>query len=106
MTSLKSIFISDKNANKIISSSIHNITKAGGPIFDKKDIEFFETFNTIATTVFNHESKKISHKTVTEAIEFLNNRVINEITRYILSKTHPKKPPPEEPEELEEEIPC
>lgn len=85
--SLRVIFTSDDNAEFIVKSCIEKIYQKTKIVMDKNDKDFFEIFNSIASSVFSYHIKKINQERLTreETIKILNtiNRiVISEIVKY------------------------
>ena len=78
MSSLLKAFTSKKNVDLVVDFTLENIYEKSGIIVEK-DSDFFDIYNNIASKVFNFEkdSKNLGE---------INNLVVNEITRYVLSK--------------------
>lgn len=87
---LYSMFISKNNFEAILDKSIENIYKKTGKKIDhnENDKLFFETFNTIASQVFSVESKNpiLQKQSPTQALNIINNIVIDELVNYVLIK--------------------
>lgn len=86
---MRDIFTSDENAEFIISSVKACLYGVSGIDLDFEGKDFFDIFNTVASSVFLHESKKFAldnSKTITTFIDKINSIVIREITRYIMKK--------------------
>lgn len=86
---MRDIFTSDENAEFIISSVKACLYGVSGIDLDFEGKDFFDIFNTVASSVFLHESKKFAldnSKTITAFIDKINSIVIREITRYIMKK--------------------
>lgn len=85
-TVLKKHFTSSENANYIVHNVLNNIAHMGGPVIDRNDSTFFQCFNTVATKVFNVESKRLIGLPIKDIIIAINNTVIKELTDYTASK--------------------
>lgn len=85
MSDLHQYFTSKENMDYILKNSIHNIINKGGPNYNHNDPKFFKIFNSIASAVYNYESKKYSNKPIQQTIKTLNDIIINEITKYVLN---------------------
>ncbi len=86
---LHTLYVSKENCETIIDKSTMIIfEKTGKNIEHNNDKLFFEIFNTIASNVFSIESKNpiLQQKTPVQALNIINNIVINEIVNYILIK--------------------
>lgn len=87
--SLKDKFSSQENADIILTYSIKHLTEQGyNKEVNKKDKDFFEIFNTIASSVFKHEYKNLIDKPIDDALVIINKIVISEIVKYTLKKHH------------------
>ena len=93
----KGVFASDKNAEIIINSVKLKMENVKGLNIDFDGKEFFDIFNSIASSVFTYEIKRLPEKTpgnVLQIIKKINDIVVNEIIKYIMKKTTYEKKEP------------
>src|SRR5579863_6062291 len=83
---MESIFTSEDNANYILSRCISLIHQKTGISMDRSNHEFFDSFNTVASTVFKYESPKLLGVEYTQVISKINEIVINELYNYTIKK--------------------
>lgn len=86
---MRDLFTSDENAEFIVFSVRESLYGVSGLNIDFEGKDFFDIFNTVASSVFLYESKKFvadNENPVGASIERINSIVIREITRYIMKK--------------------
>lgn len=93
---IRDIFSKDENISYILSSVVDLVSSNGGENFDISNEYLINSFNKVASSVFSVEINRQSKKPPNEIIKYINNVVIKELTKYILSNynksfTLPKK---------------
>jgi hypothetical protein len=86
---MREFLLRDKNINLIASLVIKHVHKISGHIMDKYDENFKNDLNMVITAIVNEEAPKHRGQVSTESVIRINNIIISEATRFILSNiTH------------------
>ena len=83
---LQELFVTNNNADMIISAAEEMIRRDHDLTFKKDDKHIFNIFNTIASAVFSHEQKNFTRTNTDEALKKINNIVIKELVKFLTTK--------------------
>lgn len=86
MSCLKDIFVTKENFQLLISNIKKKLSSEYFISVNENDLKFIDLVDKIATTVFTHEKKNFKDKNTTNSLKIINNIIIKEVVKYIVSR--------------------